>query len=98
MTQDLEDLLTDLHGAFDRLVDELRPDRPDLADALRAETDRWPRPPSKKPRRAARCSQVPALLYRALDAGVVGSRTFDRLMLRQRRAAGALRRRATTGG
>jgi hypothetical protein len=88
-------LLDDIHRSIDRLAENLTPDRPDLAAALRKEASLIPRPDiacaQTKP--AASATQLGPLLYRALDEGLLPHRRFDALMIRRARAAGILRQR-----
>jgi hypothetical protein len=89
--QTFVDLLTDLHRSLDRVADDLTPDRPDLAAALRRQSAWIPRPetvataPAPRSTTAA-CAALPPLLYEALDEGVIDARTFDKLMIRRLRA------------
>jgi hypothetical protein len=95
----IDQLLTELHRSFDLLAEDLMRDRPDLANALRLQTMNIPRPPLTVGERASppspetACSELPPLLYGALDAGLVDAREFDRLMVLKTRAARTLRRR-----
>jgi hypothetical protein len=98
MQSQLTELLSHLHQSIDRLAADLMRDRPDLALALRVQTASIPRPEELRPLRppvSARvaCDELRPLLYRALEEGVVDAKGFDRLMLKQNRAARALRQR-----
>ncbi len=70
-----------LYASILRLVDDLAPDRPDLARALYKEArhggahHRAPNPPPLRP-----------ALYAALDAGIIDAQAFDRLMVYRSRA------------
>lgn len=77
-------LLADLSESLDRLADELDRDRPRLAVTLRREADR---PPLVAGERGRRRKKLRPLLYRALDAGAVDARRFDRLMTLAARAS-----------
>ncbi len=92
-------LLTDLHRSLDRLVEDLTPDQPELAAALRKEAAWIPRPEEviarAPPSSASACASLRPLLYEALDAGVVDARRFDALMVRRARAATKLRVRSS---
>jgi hypothetical protein len=70
-------LLADLSHSLDRLAEELERDQPRLACTLRREADRAPLRACESPRK--RRSLRP-MLYRALEAGAVDARRFDRLM------------------
>jgi hypothetical protein len=48
---------------------------------------------ARAPSSGAVCRQLPPLLYRALDEGVLNAKQFDSLMVGQSRAARALRER-----
>jgi hypothetical protein len=98
MRIDIADLLSDLHHSIDLVAADLSRDRPDLANALRAQAASIPRPDDLRPRRSPRTPRAAAtelrpLLYRALDEGVVDADKFDRLMLQQNRALRAVRGR-----
>jgi len=82
-TTAFKELLVHLHSSIDRVADELTPDRPELAHALRARAHRLPR-----------AEDARLLLYDTLAAGLLDAQLFDRLMLRQNRAARAERRGA----
>jgi hypothetical protein len=82
-TTAFKELLVHLHTSIDRVADELAPDRPELAHALRARARRLPRPEDAR-----------LLLYDTLAAGLFDAQQFDQLMLRQNRAARAERRGA----
>jgi hypothetical protein len=88
-------LLDDIHRSIDRLAENLTPDRPDLAAALRKEAALIPRPDLAPvhPRPPASATQLGPLLYRALDEGLLPHHRFDALMIRRARAAGVLRQR-----
>jgi hypothetical protein len=92
-------LLTDLHRSLDRLVEDLAPDQPQLAAALRKEAAWIPRPEeiiAQAPTTgSSACASLGPLLYEALDAGVVDARQFDALMVRRARAAARLRARSS---
>lgn len=88
----LVNLLTELHRSIDRVAEELTPDRPDLASALRKQSARFPRPEElargQTPARSQRASGTLApLLYHALDEGALDARSFDVLMVQRLRAA-----------
>lgn len=88
--QTFVDLLIDLHRSLDRVAEDLQPDRPDLAAALRRQSAWIPRPDiatAPQPRSVAgACAALPPLLYEALDEGVIDARTFDKIMIRRLRA------------
>jgi hypothetical protein len=93
----LAQMLKHLHESIDQLAEELERDRPELSNALKIQQASLPSPPStvappsRNPRRGR--ARLPALLYGALDAGVVDARKFDRIMLLESRAARTLRAR-----
>jgi hypothetical protein len=89
------DLLTDLHRSIDRVAEDLAPDRPSLAAALRKRAAYLPRPeeltvgpPPTSGEQA--CAALSPLMYQALDEGVLDAREFDALMVRRARAARVL--------
>ena len=84
------EMLVTLHESLDRVVDALTPDRPDLARALRKRAAWIPRPEQIARGRLGRGARTPnlgPLLYEALAEGAVDGREFDRVMIRQERAA-----------
>ena len=84
------EMLVSLHDSLDRVVDALTPDRPDLARALRKRAA-WIPTPEQIARGGtgpgSRTASLGPLLYQALAEGAVDGREFDRLMIRQDRAA-----------
>ncbi len=80
-----------LYASIVRLVDDLSPDRPDLARALYSEARRVPLTAARQPRlgRLYRPAPLRPVLYAALDAGIIDSVAFDRLMIYRARARGA---------
>ena len=92
-------LLTEIHRSLDRLVEDLSPDKPELAAALRRKSAWIPRPDALVPQAptsgARACASLGPLLYEALDAGVVDARQFDALMVQRARAAATLRGRSS---
>jgi len=85
MDELVRSLLADLSHNLDRLADQLEGEQPALARALRLESrDAAPIEASRaaEPRRAP----LRPILYDALDAGALGPRRFDRLMLMEARA------------
>lgn len=101
--QAFTDLLTELHASLDRLAEDLQPDRPELAAALRRQTAWIPRPSEARAhlrqiaRRKDPCATLGPLLYHALDHGVLDARGFDALMIRRTRAARILAARRPCG-
>jgi hypothetical protein len=87
----LVDLLTELHRSIDRVAEDLAPDRPELARALRKQSARIPRPEEiargQKPSSARPSGTLAPLLYHALDEGALDARSFDVLMVQRLRAA-----------
>ncbi len=84
------EMLVNLHESLDRVVDALTPDRPDLARALRKRAQWIPRPEEIArgvTGRGVRTASLGPILYRALAEGAVEGREFDRVMIRQQRAA-----------
>ncbi len=94
----LLDLLAGLHGAIDRVADDLDADQPRLAQALREKAAWIPKPKRRvrivltRDTRVA-CRSIPPLLYNALDHGLVDVDIFDALMVGQSRARRMLRAR-----
>jgi hypothetical protein len=90
-------LLAHIHHNVDRLCEELEPDRPDLAQSVRAQADWIPRPRELldvlAPPVPSPVHELGGLLYEALDAGVIDARKFDVLMVQRARAAEVLRAR-----
>ncbi len=92
-------LLAGLHGAIDRVAEDLDADQPRLAQALREKAasipkpKRWVRIVHTRDTRAA-CRSIPPLLYNALDHGLVDVDIFDALMVGQSRARKMLRARS----
>jgi hypothetical protein len=93
----LLDLLTEIHRNVDRVCEDLEPDRPDLAEAIRDHAAWIPRPEDllrgTLPSTKTSVVRLGPLLYDALDEGVVDSRQFDALMLERTRAERVLLRR-----
>lgn len=89
-TDPLLELLTQIHRNVDRVCDDLQPDRPDLADALRQHAAWIPRPEELLrgvlPSTRASVRRLGPLLYDALDEGLVDARQFDALMIERARA------------
>jgi hypothetical protein len=81
-------ILEELHLAIDRLADAVA-DRPPVACAIRRFADVLPEAARTLP--AATAPRDPTairgLLYRALDAGALDARGFDRMMLARDRVA-----------
>jgi hypothetical protein len=94
-------VLDEIHRRLAFLADQIEGDRPALATALRHHAAGFPparlaprvRAPARPLSPRAACAGLPRLLYAALDGGAIDGRSFDRLMLRQRRVAGLLARR-----
>ena len=90
----LVDLLTEIHRNVDRVCEDLEPDRPDLAEALRQHAAWIPRPEEllagKLPATDGSVRRLGPLLYDALDEGIVDAQHFDALMLERARAARVL--------
>jgi hypothetical protein len=87
-------LLVEIHRNVDRVCEDLQTDRPDLAASVRQHAAWIPRPEdllrgdSSPSRRSVR--RLTALLYDALDEGVIDARQFDVLMVERARAARVL--------
>ncbi len=93
----LIDLLTEIHRNVDRVCEDLEPDRPDLAQALRQHAAWIPRPDDLLrgvlPGSDGSVRRLGPLLYDALDEGSVDARHFDALMLERARAERVLAER-----
>lgn len=89
-TDPLIDLFVEIHRNVDRLCDDLQPDRPDLADAIRDHAAWIPRPEDLLrgvlPSTRTSIRRLGPLLYDALDEGILDARQFDALMLERARA------------
>jgi hypothetical protein len=92
MHTSLRRLLADITRSLDALADDLDADRPELAHALRREARVFQEPSAPNSASVAReppprrRRSVEPLLYDALDAGLIGSKSLDRLLIRTRRA------------
>ena len=83
-------LLIEIHQNVDLLCEDLEPDRPDLAAAIRDHAAWIPRPEDlvrgAQPSTKATVRRLGALLYDALDEGLVDAQHFDALMVERVRA------------
>jgi hypothetical protein len=91
----LNDLLTRIHLSIDSLAEELVPEQPLLALALRNQAAHIPRPDpplANLSLRGARraCAALRPLLYDALAEGLLDGREFDAWMVRRLKAERAL--------
>jgi hypothetical protein len=90
MTKDaLLELVAEIHRNVDRVCLDLEGDRPELANALRAQARAIPRPEELVrvvPASNKSVGCLGPLLYDALDEGIVDARQFDALMLARARA------------
>ncbi len=93
----LIELLTEIHRNVDRVCEDLEPDRPDLAQALRQHAAWIPRPDElvrgALPATDGSVRRLGPLLYDALDEGVVDAQHFDALMVERARAERVLAER-----
>lgn len=80
MDQLVEQLLADLARDLDRLADAIASDEPQLARVLRCEAERAGPEALSAAEPVPRRRAIEPQLYRALDAGALDARRFDRLM------------------